>query len=139
MGFYLNKIISKVITMQLGFIVALALAAFASLALADQGGPEWSTWVVLGKNCKQKRCGKAVITYKRKCVGGTAGIDCAGDKRKTEECQDLPPCASWGKWIAKGKCKSETGAKCGAGKQMYKRKCIKIKNGAKCPGKNKKR
>jgi len=108
--------------------VALTVCVLLSTADGSEGAPEWSSWKLYGKSCKGK-CDKHTIKYKRKCIGGRTG-DCGGEKWKMEECQDLPPCATWGPWKADGKCSS----KCGVGQQQFKRKCIRLKFGKKCKG-----
>jgi len=96
------------------------------LPLACDAGPQWSSWKIFNKSCKGK-CDKFTVKYKRKCEGGKG---CPGEKWKFEKCQNLPPCAEWAEWQAKGKCS----AKCGAGQQKHTRKCKKLKPGKKCKG-----
>jgi len=129
--------------MKVVYVLAAVLMTFASLSEAKNhpGGhdhdEEWGTWALASTACDNKKsCGNFRERYTRICVP-KKGPGCTGNKVKFEACKDLPPCASWGAWKPKGKCS----AKCGDGQQVYKRKCIKIKNGPKykCPGPNTKK
>jgi len=84
------------------FLISAVLFLLILETVESKGS--WGEWKVKGKGCQGKCKGK--VKFVRRCVGGKAGKDCPGDKKKKEKCKDQDHCEK------KKKC---TGFKCNDG------------------------